>query len=166
MLILILLVSYVIGSIPMGYVIVKAISGQDVRTVGSGRTGGTNAMRAAGLGPLYERFVRLRKNLEGEGLFDPAAKQPIPAHPRSIGVLTSLHAAALRLFNRPTAVGKRMRAPANFRFRAGLQNDCSRPSTDLRSARSLKSGNKKQQSFRAPQSSGWPSPHSSTSGCP
>ena len=54
------------------------------------------AMRAAGLGPLYERFLRLRKKLEGEGLFDPAAKRPIPPHPRSIGVLTSLHAAALR----------------------------------------------------------------------
>jgi glycerol-3-phosphate acyltransferase PlsY len=49
MLILIVLLSYVIGSIPMGFVIVKAISGQDVRQVGSGRTGGTNAMRAAGL---------------------------------------------------------------------------------------------------------------------
>ena len=49
MLIVILALSYVIGSIPMGYVIVKAISGQDVRHVGSGRTGGTNAMRAAGL---------------------------------------------------------------------------------------------------------------------
>lgn len=42
--------AYVIGSIPMGFVIVKTISGQDVRQVGSGRTGGTNAMRAAGLG--------------------------------------------------------------------------------------------------------------------
>jgi glycerol-3-phosphate acyltransferase PlsY len=49
MLILVLVLSYVIGSVPMGYVIVKAISGQDVRQVGSGRTGGTNAMRAAGL---------------------------------------------------------------------------------------------------------------------
>jgi acyl phosphate:glycerol-3-phosphate acyltransferase len=49
MLIVILVLSYIIGSIPMGYVIVKAISGQDVRQVGSGRTGGTNAMRAAGL---------------------------------------------------------------------------------------------------------------------
>ena len=54
------------------------------------------AMREAGLGPLYERFLRLKKKLEGEGLFDPAAKRPIPPHPRSIGVLTSLHAAALR----------------------------------------------------------------------
>jgi glycerol-3-phosphate acyltransferase PlsY len=50
MLILIVAAAYLIGSIPMGYVIVKTISGQDVRQVGSGRTGGTNAMRAAGFG--------------------------------------------------------------------------------------------------------------------
>ncbi|MGH8673140.1 MAG: exodeoxyribonuclease VII large subunit [Burkholderiales bacterium] len=54
------------------------------------------AMREAGLGPLYERFLRLKAKLEREGLFDAAAKRAVPAHPRSIGVLTSLHAAALR----------------------------------------------------------------------
>jgi exodeoxyribonuclease VII large subunit len=54
------------------------------------------AMRRAGLGPLYERFLRLKETLEREGLFDPAAKRPLPAHPRRIGVVTSLGAAALR----------------------------------------------------------------------
>ena len=54
------------------------------------------AMRQAGLGPLYERFVRLKKKLEDEGLFDPAAKRALPQYPRAIGVLTSLAAAALR----------------------------------------------------------------------
>lgn len=49
MIFLVVLAGYIIGSIPMGLVIVRAISGQDVRQVGSGRTGGTNAMRAAGL---------------------------------------------------------------------------------------------------------------------
>ena len=53
-------------------------------------------MRRAGLGPLYERFLKLRAALEKEGLFDPAAKRPIPAFPRSIGVVTSRQAAALR----------------------------------------------------------------------
>jgi exodeoxyribonuclease VII large subunit len=53
-------------------------------------------MRRAGLGPLYERFLRLKGKLEGEGLFDPAAKRPIPEHPRQVGILTSLQAAALR----------------------------------------------------------------------
>ena len=53
-------------------------------------------MRRAGLGPLYERFLRLKDKLEREGLFDPAAKHPVPDHPRCIGVVTSLAAAALR----------------------------------------------------------------------
>ena len=44
-----LLVSYVLGSIPFGLVIVRLRTGKDIRNVESGRTGGTNAMRAAGL---------------------------------------------------------------------------------------------------------------------
>lgn len=40
--------AYLIGSIPFGYFFVKLFAGRDVREVGSGRTGGTNAMRAAG----------------------------------------------------------------------------------------------------------------------
>ena len=54
------------------------------------------AMRRAGLGPLYERFLRLKEKLGKEGLFDAAAKRPLPEHPRRIGVVTSLAAAALR----------------------------------------------------------------------
>lgn len=44
------LLSYVIGSIPFGLLIVKLKTGKDIREIESGRTGGTNAMRAAGLG--------------------------------------------------------------------------------------------------------------------
>jgi exodeoxyribonuclease VII large subunit len=54
------------------------------------------SVRRAGLGPLYERFVRLKTRLEQEGLFDAAAKRALPEHPRCIGVVTSLAAAALR----------------------------------------------------------------------
>ena len=50
MIFLVALAGYLIGSIPFGYVVVKTFSGQDVREFGSGRTGGTNAMRAAGFG--------------------------------------------------------------------------------------------------------------------
>jgi exodeoxyribonuclease VII large subunit len=53
-------------------------------------------MRRAGLGPLYERFVKLKAQLDKEGLFDPAAKREIPAFPKTIGVVTSRQAAALR----------------------------------------------------------------------
>jgi glycerol-3-phosphate acyltransferase PlsY len=45
----ILIVSYLIGSIPSGLLIVKFRTGKDIRQIESGRTGGTNAMRAAGL---------------------------------------------------------------------------------------------------------------------
>jgi len=55
-----------------------------------------DAMRRAGLGNLYEAFLRLKAQLESEGLFDPAAKRTPVALPRAIGVITSLHAAALR----------------------------------------------------------------------
>jgi acyl phosphate:glycerol-3-phosphate acyltransferase len=44
----IMVVSYILGSIPFGLVVVKLMTGKDVRTIASGRTGGTNAMRAAG----------------------------------------------------------------------------------------------------------------------
>lgn len=54
------------------------------------------ALRPAGLGPLYERFLKLKEKLEREGLFDPALKRPLPEYPRTIGVVTSLAAAALR----------------------------------------------------------------------
>ncbi|MBV9191439.1 MAG: exodeoxyribonuclease VII large subunit [Betaproteobacteria bacterium] len=54
------------------------------------------ALRPAGLGPLYERFLKLKEKLEREGLFDASLKRPLPEHPRTIGVVTSLAAAALR----------------------------------------------------------------------
>lgn len=46
--ILVVVLAYVIGSIPVGLLIVKIATGKDIREVESGRTGGTNAMRAAG----------------------------------------------------------------------------------------------------------------------
>lgn len=54
------------------------------------------AVRRAGLGNLYEAFLRLKAKLEAEGLFDASRKRPLPQPPRAIGVITSLQAAALR----------------------------------------------------------------------
>jgi exodeoxyribonuclease VII large subunit len=53
-------------------------------------------VRRAGLGALYEKFLKLKARLEAEGLFDPARKRPLPAFPKRIGVITSPAAAALR----------------------------------------------------------------------
>ncbi len=47
-LVLALLASYLVGSIPFGLVLVRLVKGIDLRTVGSGNIGATNAMRAAG----------------------------------------------------------------------------------------------------------------------
>ena len=47
---LILAVAYLIGSIPSGYLFVRATEGGDVRETGSGGTGATNVSRSAGKG--------------------------------------------------------------------------------------------------------------------
>ncbi|MBY4945903.1 exodeoxyribonuclease VII large subunit [Cupriavidus respiraculi] len=55
-----------------------------------------DGMRRAGVGNLYEAFLRLKEKLSQAGLFDAERKRPVPSHPRVIGVVTSLQAAALR----------------------------------------------------------------------
>jgi glycerol-3-phosphate acyltransferase PlsY len=39
---------YLVGSFPSGMLVIRLTTGRDIRQVGSGRTGGTNAMRAGG----------------------------------------------------------------------------------------------------------------------
>src|SRR6202158_5506262 len=46
---LLIFVGYVLGSIPFGYLLVRARSGRDVRAMGSGNIGATNVGRTAGL---------------------------------------------------------------------------------------------------------------------
>lgn len=53
------------------------------------------AIRRAGVGNLYEAFLRLKEKLESEGLFHPDRKRPLPVFPRCVGVVTSPQAAAL-----------------------------------------------------------------------
>jgi exodeoxyribonuclease VII large subunit len=50
----------------------------------------------AGLGALFEAFEKLKIKLAHEGLFDAAYKQAIPKFPKTIGIVTSPDAAALR----------------------------------------------------------------------
>lgn len=57
---------------------------------------GVETLRRAGLGALFEAFLKLKAKLEAEGLFDPGRKRELPRFPRRIGVITSLKAAALR----------------------------------------------------------------------
>ncbi|QKM61853.1 exodeoxyribonuclease VII large subunit [Polynucleobacter antarcticus] len=53
-------------------------------------------LRRAGMGGLYEAFLKLKAKLAKAGLFDAERKQEIPTHPRSIGIITSPQAAALK----------------------------------------------------------------------
>jgi exodeoxyribonuclease VII large subunit len=54
------------------------------------------SMRRAGMGGLYEAFLKLKAKLAKEGLFDLENKRPVPTHPRAIGIVTSPQAAALK----------------------------------------------------------------------
>jgi exodeoxyribonuclease VII large subunit len=53
-------------------------------------------MQPAGLGALYAAFLALKEKLEKEGLFDPAAKKPLPETVATLGVITSKQGAALQ----------------------------------------------------------------------
>ena len=50
----------------------------------------------AGTGDLQARFEALKRKLHAEGLFDADRKQPIPAFPKTIGLITSGSGAALQ----------------------------------------------------------------------
>ena len=60
---LVILASYLIGSIPTGYLIVKGMTRQAIRTIGSGSTGATNVKRV--LGKKWFFIVMLLDALKG-----------------------------------------------------------------------------------------------------
>jgi glycerol-3-phosphate acyltransferase PlsY len=57
------LLGYLIGSVPTAYLVVKQLTGQDIRQIGSGNVGATNVKRAAGFKPFL--FVLLFDFLKG-----------------------------------------------------------------------------------------------------
>ncbi len=59
-----------------------------------------NSIELAGEGDLKAALLRLRKQLEGEGLFDEGRKRELPATPSRIGIITSRDAAAYTDFLR------------------------------------------------------------------
>lgn len=61
--VLIIAGAYVLGGIPWGVIVAKLTGGTDPRTIGSGRTGGANTMRA--LGPRLALLAGLLDMLKG-----------------------------------------------------------------------------------------------------
>jgi len=59
----IVLIAYLLGSFPTGYIAVKQLKGIDIREVGSGSTGATNVLRTLGKGP--GAFVLVLDSLKG-----------------------------------------------------------------------------------------------------
>jgi exodeoxyribonuclease VII large subunit len=55
-----------------------------------------DVMEPRGVGALQLAFEQLKKKLAGEGLFDPAGKQPLPPCPQRVGIVTSATGAAIR----------------------------------------------------------------------
>lgn len=54
------------------------------------------SMEPDGVGSLAVAFEQLKRKLESEGLFDAACKKPLPAYPRTVGLVTSPTGAAVR----------------------------------------------------------------------
>ena len=78
--ILVIFVSYLLGSLPTGFLIGKYLKNIDLRTIGSGSTGATNVLRNVGKWPALFVFiidvgkggfaVAFAKVLENQGLID------------------------------------------------------------------------------------------------
>ncbi len=68
----------------------------DVYTRGGNYQMYVKAIRLEGAGVLYERYLKLKAELEEMGMFDPAYKQPIPRYARRVGIVTAPTGAAIR----------------------------------------------------------------------
>jgi exodeoxyribonuclease VII large subunit len=56
------------------------------------------AMEPVGAGSLQLAFEQLKEKLKAEGLFDSDRKRPLPAYPRTVGIVTSPGGAVIRDF--------------------------------------------------------------------
>ena len=54
------------------------------------------AMQEDGIGDLYSKYVKLKEELEKEGLFEQSNKKKIPFMPKTVGVLTSQTGSVIR----------------------------------------------------------------------
>ncbi len=80
----VVILAYLIGSFPTGYILVKALKGMDIREVGSGSTGATNVKRVLGTKAyVFVMFVDAMK-----GVLPVLAAKYVDS---KIGILSEIH---------------------------------------------------------------------------
>ena len=80
-----------------------------------------DAIRLAGLGALYDRFVKLKARLQAAGWFSEDRKRRPPPYPRAVGIVTSTRAAALS--DVLTTLSRRWRSVRIIVYPASVQGD-------------------------------------------
>lgn len=80
-------------------------------------------MEPVGAGSLQLAFEQLKEKLKAEGLFDAGRKRPLPAFPRTVGILTSPTGAVIRDFL--NIVGRRHSGLNVLLFPVAVQGDSS-----------------------------------------
>jgi exodeoxyribonuclease VII large subunit len=85
-----------------------------------------DTMEPRGAGSLQLAFEQLKARLHAEGLFDSSRKRPLPAFPRSIGIITSPSGAVIRDI---VTVIRRRHAPLNLFVYPALMQGASSPSS-------------------------------------
>ena len=78
-------------------------------------------MEQVGAGSLQLAFEQLKQRLKDEGLFDAERKQPLPAYPRTVGIVTSPTGAVIRDFL--NIVGRRHSGLSVLIFPVSVQGD-------------------------------------------
>ncbi len=90
-----ILLSYLVGSIPFGLIVVKISTGRDIRFIGSGRIGGTNVMRAAGLlAGAVTAFLDILKGFSSKWIVDwlfPEAPPIVRVITAAVAIWGSIH---------------------------------------------------------------------------
>ncbi len=93
-LIIIAAASYLVGSIPTGFIVGRLARGMDIRKHGSGNTGATNSFRVLGwrLGFLVA-LVDIAKGYLAVGLISHISLFPVSAPPASVAFIVASLAA-------------------------------------------------------------------------
>jgi glycerol-3-phosphate acyltransferase PlsY len=96
------IVGYFLGSIPFGYLLVRAFRGADVRTTGSGNIGATNVARTSPLLGIITLVLDLLKGMAAVGI-----ALALSPGDRTVAFVTALAAVTGHIF------------PVGLRFRGG-----------------------------------------------